>query len=66
MKRRAAVFLLAIGLGAVGSRALAQEPVQLWDEAYISVRAGVTVRAVIHLSIEDGHYSSLRMPRTQE
>jgi hypothetical protein len=35
---------------------MSQEPLKLWDEDYIRVRTGVTVRAVVHASIEKGYY----------
>jgi hypothetical protein len=36
--------------------AMGQEPLKLWDEDYIRVRTGVTVRVVVHASIETGYY----------
>jgi DsbC/DsbD-like thiol-disulfide interchange protein len=30
--------------------------VQLWEEVYVRVRPGATVRAVFHLTVADGHY----------
>lgn len=49
-------FLLALGMTAAAWRAAADEPVQLWDEAYVRVRPGATVRVVFHLSVGVGYY----------
>jgi Disulphide bond corrector protein DsbC len=48
---------VAVVISCLGSLpAMGQEPLKLWDEDYIRVRTGVTIRVVVHASIETGYY----------
>jgi hypothetical protein len=56
MNRLAAMAVAAIISCLASLPAMGQEPLKLWDEDYIRVRTGVTVRVVVHASIEAGYY----------
>jgi len=56
MNRLAAMAVAALILCLASLPAVGQEPLKLWDEDYIRVRTGVTIRVVVHASIETGYY----------
>ena len=56
MNNLAALAVAAIISCLASLPAMGQEPLKLWDEDYIRVRTGVTVRVVVHASIEAGYY----------
>lgn len=56
MNRLAAMAVAALTLCLASLPAVGQEPLKLWDEDYIRVRTGVTIRVVVHASIETGYY----------
>ncbi len=51
---------LCAAVGLIGFTAAAapaaDKPVQLWDERYVRVRPGTSVRAVFHLTVADGYH----------
>jgi hypothetical protein len=66
MNKLAVTVLVTTASWCASLTAMAQEPVKLWEEAYIRVRTGVTIRAVLHASIEAGHYVVAADPNTSK
>lgn len=55
MSRGAAHGLLAAALLLPAAATPLGQPVQVWEEVYVRVRAGATVHARFHVSVEPGH-----------
>jgi DsbC/DsbD-like thiol-disulfide interchange protein len=54
LRRGAALTLLALGLAPPAALAVKQ-PLRVWEEVYVRVRAGATVQALFHVSVDAGY-----------